>query len=321
MKCPKCGYLGFEHVDRCRNCGYDFSLSSNVTIPDIPIREDTRNLNPLTDLSLIDAAAAPMTELRFTDVGGDLDRMLGLPDPPAPASRMPAAYGADATPAASREELPLFGPPIPDEEPLITRASPPRPPLAVRRATPEVPRLRASAAPRPQTLDLALEVETETPMPPPLTPSSRVSADTWHGPSDSSQSATIVSRIIAVAIDLLILAVVDAVVIYFTMQICGLTVADLGILPKGPLLAFLFVQNGGYLVAFTAGGQTLGKMAAGIRVVTSGSESSLDLGRAFLRTMMWMLLAVPAGLGFVTALFSRDHRGLHDRFAGTRVVR
>ena len=28
-----------------------------------------------------------------------------------------------------------------------------------------------------------------------------------------------------------------------------------------------------------------------------------------------------AGLGFLSALFSRDHRGLHDRFAGTRVVR
>ena len=115
--------------------------------------------------------------------------------------------------------------------------------------------------------------------------------------------------------------VVDAIVIYFTMQICGLSVADLGILPKGPLFAFLFVQNGGYLVAFTAGGQTLGKMAAGIRVVTAGSESSLDLGRAFLRTMVWVVLAVPAGLGFLTAFLSSDHRGLHDRFAGTRVVR
>ena len=36
---------------------------------------------------------------------------------------------------------------------------------------------------------------------------------------------------------------------------------------------------------------------------------------------MWLVLAVPAGLGFLTALFSRDRRGLHDRFAGTRVVR
>ena len=28
MKCPKCAYLGFETGDRCKNCGYDFSLLS-----------------------------------------------------------------------------------------------------------------------------------------------------------------------------------------------------------------------------------------------------------------------------------------------------
>jgi uncharacterized RDD family membrane protein YckC len=139
-------------------------------------------------------------------------------------------------------------------------------------------------------------------------------------PEEREENAPVIARVLAVAIDLLLLAAIDAIVIYFTMQICGLTLEDLGILPKGPLLAFLLVQNGGYLVAFTAGGQTLGKMAAGIRVVPTES-ASLDLGRAFLRELMWFLLAVPAGLGFVTALFSRDYRGLHDRFAGTRVVR
>ena len=30
MKCPKCDYLGFDTGDRCKNCGYDFSL---VTAP------------------------------------------------------------------------------------------------------------------------------------------------------------------------------------------------------------------------------------------------------------------------------------------------
>jgi uncharacterized RDD family membrane protein YckC len=39
------------------------------------------------------------------------------------------------------------------------------------------------------------------------------------------------------------------------------------------------------------------------------------------RTAAWLVLAIPAGLGFITALFSPDHRGLHDRIAGTRVVR
>jgi uncharacterized RDD family membrane protein YckC len=62
-------------------------------------------------------------------------------------------------------------------------------------------------------------------------------------------------------------------------------------------------------------------MVAGIRVVPAESDTPLDLGRAFLRTLMWLVLAVPAGLGFLSALFARDHRGLHDRFAGTRVVR
>jgi uncharacterized RDD family membrane protein YckC len=316
MKCPKCSYLGFEHVDRCRNCGYDFSLISAVTIPDIPMREDGRSLNPLEDLALIDAAAAPPPEVRFADVGSDLDRLLGEPPAPAPRAR-PVAREEPLT--TLRDDLPLFGPPIPDDEPLITRASPPRQPLSVRRATPEVPRLRSE--PRLQSLDLALDVEPDRPMPPPISPMARVNDDTWPGSVDRAESATMGARFVAVVIDLLILAVIDGVVIYFTMEICGITLADLDILPKGPLLAFLFLQNCGYLVAFTAGGQTLGKMAAGIRVVTSGSESSLDLSRAFLRTLMWLVLAVPAGLGFLTACFSSDHRGLHDRFAGTRVVR
>ena len=121
-------------------------------------------------------------------------------------------------------------------------------------------------------------------------------------------------------IDLLILALIDVAVVYFTMQICGLGFDELDILPKWPLCAFLFVQNVGYLVAFTAGGQTLGKMAVGIKVVPDHSLSSVDLGRAIVRQAMWLLLAAPAGLGFLT-IFSRGHRGLHDRFAGTRVVR
>ena len=87
-----------------------------------------------------------------------------------------------------------------------------------------------------------------------------------------------------------------------------------------PLVAFLLVQNGGYLVAFTASGQTLGKMIAGIRVVSSEPRSPMDLGRAFVRELVWLGLAIPAGLGLLTVL-SRDRRGVHDRFAGTRVVR
>jgi uncharacterized RDD family membrane protein YckC len=296
MKCPKCGYLGFEHVDRCRDCGYDFSLTSPADTPELSIRRDT-SPTPLEDLSLLDAGLA----------SNDAPADLVLPD----------LDGAAATPPSRRSgresstpgELPLFsGPPRTDDEPLITKPSPPRAPLAVRRATPEIQRIRE--VPRSPSLDLTLDEPEPAP----------ASFDSWSPPVESRETAadaTVAARVIAVVIDLLILAVVDAVVIYLTMKICGLTFDEIALLPKAPLIAFLFVQNGGYLVAFTAGGQTLGKMAAGIRVVPADDNETLDLGRAFLRT----LVAVPAGLGFLSALFRRDHRGLHDRFAGTRVVR
>ena len=171
-------------------------------------------------------------------------------------------------------------------------------------------------------LDLAFDPEPVTPTPSRARLTAPSSDSSRHqGPLQASETAGLGARLVAVAIDMAILVVVDAFVVYFTMQICGVTWLDFGILPKAPLLAFLLVQNGGYLAAFTAGGQTLGKMVMGIRVVAADETESLDMGRAILRTLLWLVLAVPAGLGFLTALLSRDHRGLHDRVAGTRVVR
>ena len=317
MKCPKCSYLGFERVDRCRNCGYEFSLSNQVPELDFAIHRDTEMTGAPQDLSLVDPVGDWKIEPRTTDVGADLDRIFGAAEPePSRERAMPMARATVPEPSRPgfREELPLFGPPIPDDEPLITRASPPRPPLAVRRATPEIPRLRTEPPLRTPSLDLAPQASD-----PVRLLSERLAAE----PSayKETEDAGVGRRFLAVLVDLVILAAIDMVVIYFTMQLCYLTIEDVGILPKGPLVAFMLVQNGGYLVAFTAGGQTLGKMMAGIRVVQSDSAGALDVGHAFLRTLMWVILAVPAGLGFLTALFSRDHRGLHDRFAGTRVVR
>jgi uncharacterized RDD family membrane protein YckC len=305
MKCPKCGYLGFEHVDRCRNCGYDFSLSAPAAEPDLSICRDTAVDQPVADLSL--GSSSPTNESAAPGDEPDLDGVLGAP----------LRSRSGKPPYSTPGELPLFGPAIPGDEPLITKPSPPRAPLAVRRATPEVARVRADLS-RPPSLDLSLEPE-----PAALPAPTRVAIDSWGGTDTepATEDATVSARIIAVVIDLVILAVIDAVVIYFTMQICEIAFSEIDILPKAPLIAFLLVQNGGYLVAFTAGGQTLGKMAAGIRVVAADADETLDVGRAFLRTLVWLVLAVPAGLGFLTAIFSRDHRGLHDRFAGTRVVR
>jgi len=292
MKCPKCGYLGFEEVDRCRNCGYEFSLAAQQTA-ELSLKEPQSQTPPIEDLGF----------LRPTD------------------RRTPS----ESTPA----DLPLFGEPTPDDEPLIKRPSAPRQPLAVRRATPELPRLRSES--RAQTFELGFDADPdEAPSPvrdatqaAPM--SRRIAAEAR--PADPAeqelvrQTAGLFARLIAVFIDLLILLVVDIGVIYFTMKLCGITFFELGILPKVPLLGFLVLENGGYLVGFTAGGQTLGKMVMGIRVVSFDEQQPLGVGRALERTLLWAVLAAPAGLGFLTAFFSSDRRGLHDRLAGTRVVR
>lgn len=301
MKCPKCGYLGFEPVERCRNCGYDYSLLPAIDLRELSIREQGgREVNPLDDLALLDAAMAPAQLRSSRQATPDLERVIGGPE------RQPTA------------DLPLFGAPGADDEPLITKASPPRPPLAVRRATPEVARPRTMLARAPM-LDLGTADAGAVSRPAPQVaphPGTEEGAVGVGG-----EVAGLLARFTASGIDLIILAAIDVVVIYLTMQICGLDLADLEVLPKGPLVAFLLVQNLGYLVVFTAGGQTLGKMAADIRVVSARPNSSLDLARSLVRTLVWLVLAVPAGLGFLTTLFSSDRRGLHDRCAGTRVVR
>ena len=168
MKCPKCGYLGFEHVERCRNCGYDFSLTPLATGPELRIRSGAQELSPLDDLSLVDAATARPSAIAMADAGPDLDRMFGDSPQAAPAEKR-------------RDDLTLFAPEPPDDQPLITRASPPRPPLAVRRATPEVPRVRTEQ-PRLQTLDLSVDTESPSPKSAALTPGARATAAAWPPP-------------------------------------------------------------------------------------------------------------------------------------------
>ena len=155
------------------------------------------------------------------------------------------------------------------------------------------------------------------------------------GEPDSSRTvaapASVAARILAGLIDLLVLGAIDAGVLYSTLRLLSLPLAGIVSLPPVPLGVFLLLLNGGYLTIFTtAGGQTIGKMIAGIRVVadqpTAGIhadylEGGVTMGASVLRASAYLASLLPVGLGFAAILFDSDGRALHDRLAETRVVK
>jgi uncharacterized RDD family membrane protein YckC len=124
-------------------------------------------------------------------------------------------------------------------------------------------------------------------------------------------------------IDVALIGSIDAAIVYLTIAMTGLRgVADLAVPAiAAPLGAFLLLLNGAYLVSFTAaGGQTIGKMLTGIRVVGDDGRR-VALTAAVLRALGCLASFLTAGLGYIPALFTSDARALQDRVAGTRVVR
>jgi uncharacterized RDD family membrane protein YckC len=300
MKCPKCEYLGFETGDRCRNCGYDFSLLAFArTEPEdlsltVPARDDA----PIGDLWI------------------------------EPSDSSPAGFTTTPDVVARVGSFPLFAP-AGDDEPLIKTPSEPRPPLSVRR-TPELARSRYTS-PTPPLTDSALSLE----FPEELTadvarradqvaPDDRYAVEPGSRTPDHLPTMTAVaslgSRTRAAFIDHAILFGIDIIVFYSTLRMAALTTDEWRVLPILPFLVFLLLLKVGYFSVFTAlGGQTIGKMASGIRVVAD-DPLRMDPSRAITRTLTGVVSLASLGLGLIPALISPDRRALHDRVAHTHVV-
>jgi uncharacterized RDD family membrane protein YckC len=132
--------------------------------------------------------------------------------------------------------------------------------------------------------------------------------------------ASLGNRLLAGLIDHVILFGIDVIVFYSTLRMTALTPDEWRALPLLPFLAFLVLLKLAYFAAFTAmGGQTIGKMAARIRVVPD-DQSIMDPARAIKRTLTSAVSLGALGLGLVPALIDPDRRALHDRVAHTHVV-
>lgn len=79
--------------------------------------------------------------------------------------------------------------------------------------------------------------------------------------------------------------------------------------------------NAAYFAGFWATtGQTLGKMALGIKVI-SVDGSPVSWGKALLRYLGYIISSLILALGFIWVAFDPQRQGWHDKIAGTYVVR
>lgn len=386
MKCPKCGYLGFETTDRCRNCQYDFSLTPFASEPELALHGSDHQPERAIDFEL--PPIRRQTD-KLSATALDLDRLFGTPEPARTVAPDPGVFvlppppevvEAPCAPVMSVEPVPepsflpepMIDPAlepvlesaapeiVPEPEPTIEpeppmpseRATGPlsepelnpapvriepsptddgalpfydaplvpppaaRPPLAVRRSTPELPRNRPRTT-RPVRID-ALNLEAAVP---------QKTADTARDATETvaslMEAPSLGVRVGAGLIDLLLLLGVDVAVLFLTLRVTGLqnTVEDLRVLPPAPLVGFLALLAFGYVAAFTvAGGQTIGKMILGLRVIGDDGRP-VDTTGGMLRALGCMLVPITLGLSYLPVLFTSEHRALHDRLAGTRVVR
>jgi uncharacterized RDD family membrane protein YckC len=136
-------------------------------------------------------------------------------------------------------------------------------------------------------------------------------------------AASFAPRVLAALIDAILLSAIGVLVLYFTARICGVPLSRIAVIPLIPFASFLLLIAGGYFTLFTAaGGQTIGKMASGIKVVSMDVEHGrVPLGHSVVRAVAYVISALPAGLGFLPALVGAERRAIHDRLADTRVVK
>jgi uncharacterized RDD family membrane protein YckC len=349
MKCPKCHYLSFEPEPRCKNCGYDLALG-----PDDPVSQPLdRGARALADFNLRDPEDALPPKLIEAPLGRTVSQRAEGPDllirgsvaavqDPLPTKEpQPAPRPASRRPPSS--DLPLFLRELSDhqalrDEPLVRIPTASRPPLSVRRNTPVPGRIKEkyaqpdSALPRQRGLLDRELIEPAVPVVAPAEAALKAWTETQvdeRPPEPATdgdiERASAPRRIEAALIDVLFLGAIDVALIWLTLQRCNLTLAEVGILPILPVLAFLLLINTGYLLLFTATtGQTVGKMAAGIRVIDSSTNAAgnerVTVGQAALRALLTLPSVLALGAGFFPALLG-EHRALHDRLTHTRVVR
>jgi uncharacterized RDD family membrane protein YckC len=83
----------------------------------------------------------------------------------------------------------------------------------------------------------------------------------------------------------------------------------------------LLVLGTYWVLTWSLLGASLGQKALGMSVVDATNGQAIDIGKAVLRYVGFVISLVPLALGLIWAGFDPRKQGWHDKIAGTYVVR
>ena len=286
-------------------------------VPDLPLRRRRGAGQPLDDLSLVDAARRAAGRSRCGREAGSRPRARRL--------RCPRSTARPASPPR-RASCRSSAPPIPDDEPLITQA------VAAAAAAGRPPRDAGSAAAARRAAARARRsiwrsICSDAPaVDPPVAPALR-STESWS--ADRQQQATRPkTRRVAARVRRRRHRSADP----RRRRRGRHLLHDADLRPRrsrssascrrGRCSRFCSCRTAAISSRSPPAGRRSARWPPGIRVVPASADVPLDLGRA-LAADADVAACSPSRPASASSppLFSRDHRGLHDRFAGTRVVR
>jgi len=137
--------------------------------------------------------------------------------------------------------------------------------------------------------------------------------------TEGERDLIIRGKIVASIIDFIISSSLFAGAFYGVMRLTSLPPLELFTKLPLPLSALYLLINMVYSVFFvSASGQTIGRMIAGIRVVSEDYDR-VSFFRAFLRWFGGLISSLPLLLGHLFTLSDPEARGIPDKLASTRV--
>jgi uncharacterized RDD family membrane protein YckC len=127
-------------------------------------------------------------------------------------------------------------------------------------------------------------------------------------------------RFLALLIDGILLAVITAPFApvwgsHFTATSTNLQV-NAQVDPIGTVIGLVYLAG-----MWAWRGQTIGMMPFNMKVVSVADGKNIDIFRALLRYVGFIIAAIPLLIGLIWAAFDARKQGWHDKIAGTVVIR